>query len=368
MKKNQTILLLVFITIPSILFSQITITQSDFTSLYTIGNTYVGFTDTLGSVDIGQLGGGNNWNFTNVNSHFSREGVFIAPTETPYADSFANANLCNYIELMLDLGEGSSGISEIWAYFNSADGKTYGSFSNLVDESGTKIYETVTYNYPPFVEYEFPLTANKMWSVKDSSETKTTYEGNSSFGSVSSSIHNGHIDAWGTMTMPSGKVVEALRSREQQIFTSYFFGIPIGTFISVSYTFMAKTGEMLSIEADEENPATSGVITGDVNWINDGVTSAERLETLPESFSLSQNYPNPFNPTTKIEYSITESSLVKLKVYDILGNEVAELVNETQTSGIYRYEFNGSNLSSGTYIVQLYAGDLMEIRKMILLK
>ena len=131
---------------------------------------------------------------------------------------------------------------------------------------------------------------------------------------------------------------------------------------------MAKTGESLSILAEDENPPTSGVITGSIGWGNDDVTAVEKLESLPNSFSLSQNYPNPFNPSTKIEYSITEPSFVTLKVYDILGNEIATLINKSQSAGNYRSEFDGSKYSSGTYVVQLQAGNNYDTKKMILLK
>ncbi|MCZ7609994.1 MAG: T9SS type A sorting domain-containing protein [Ignavibacterium sp.] len=87
-----------------------------------------------------------------------------------------------------------------------------------------------------------------------------------------------------------------------------------------------------------------------------------------ESYLLYQNYPNPFNPTTNIEYSIPEASFVQLKVYDILGNEVATLVNEEQSAGIYRADFSGTDLASGLYIAKLQAGNYSKTIKMSLLK
>ena len=86
------------------------------------------------------------------------------------------------------------------------------------------------------------------------------------------------------------------------------------------------------------------------------------------NFSLAQNYPNPFNPTTKIEYSIPHSSLVTLTVYDILGREVATLVNEEKPAGNYEVEFDGSGLSSGIYFYKIRAGDYKSVKKMILMK
>ena len=116
------------------------------------------------------------------------------------------------------------------------------------------------------------------------------------------------------------------------------------------------------------------------NWYNnDFVTSIKSEDlTIALEFSLSQNYPNPFNPSTKIKYSIPSANnpllggarggLVTLKVYDILGNEIAILVNEEQTAGNYEVEFNATKLSSGVYFYRLQVGSFNQTEKMILLK
>jgi len=98
-------------------------------------------------------------------------------------------------------------------------------------------------------------------------------------------------------------------------------------------------------------------------------TSVEEISSIiPENFDIKQNYPNPFNPSTKIEYSLPEASFVQLKVYDILGNEVATLVNEEQSAGTYRADFTASNLASGLYIAELIAGNFKKTIKMSLMK
>ena len=89
---------------------------------------------------------------------------------------------------------------------------------------------------------------------------------------------------------------------------------------------------------------------------------------MPQNFDITQNYPNPFNPATKIEYSIPEESFVQLKVYDILGNEVATIVDQEQNAGTYRLDFNAKNLASGLYIAKLQAGNYTKSIKMTLLK
>ena len=94
----------------------------------------------------------------------------------------------------------------------------------------------------------------------------------------------------------------------------------------------------------------------------------EVIVSVPEKFKLSQNYPNPFNPSTKIKYQIATSNPVSLKIYDVLGNEVATLVNEIQSTGNYEVTFDASSLSSGTYFYRLSTGSLTEVKKMILIK
>ncbi|WP_304131195.1 T9SS type A sorting domain-containing protein [Ignavibacterium album] len=102
------------------------------------------------------------------------------------------------------------------------------------------------------------------------------------------------------------------------------------------------------------------------------VTDVEDEKQIPTEFALEQNYPNPFNPSTKIRFSIpnvgTELALSVLKVYDILGNEVATLVNEEKPAGVYEVEFNASQLSSGIYFYKLSAGSFTEVKKMTVLK
>lgn len=89
---------------------------------------------------------------------------------------------------------------------------------------------------------------------------------------------------------------------------------------------------------------------------------------IPDKFMLSQNYPNPFNPTTKISWQAPAGSTQTLKVYDILGNEIAILVDEYRPAGTYEIEFNVSGLASGIYYYQLRAGSFVETKKMILLR
>lgn len=89
---------------------------------------------------------------------------------------------------------------------------------------------------------------------------------------------------------------------------------------------------------------------------------------MPLEYNLEQNYPNPFNPETEIKFDIMNSGFVSLKVYDILGNLVSELINKEMNAGSYKVNFNAANFASGVYIYKLQSGDFISSKKMLLLK
>ena len=94
----------------------------------------------------------------------------------------------------------------------------------------------------------------------------------------------------------------------------------------------------------------------------------ENSSEYPESFFLYQNYPNPFNPNTTIRFRIARSDYVSLKLYDMLGNQVSELINRKMNPGIYEKEFDGSNLPSGVYFYKLETAQFKDVKRMVLIK
>ena len=89
---------------------------------------------------------------------------------------------------------------------------------------------------------------------------------------------------------------------------------------------------------------------------------------VPDKFTLEQNYPNPFNPSTNLEFGISRSGFVSLKIYDMLGKEVMTLVNSNLTPGTYKYDFDGTGLSSGIYYYTLSAENFSQTKRMTLIK
>ncbi len=113
-----------------------------------------------------------------------------------------------------------------------------------------------------------------------------------------------------------------------------------------------------------------GIYVDDINLVvfEEAPTSKEQITDGVFTYSLGQNYPNPFNPSTKIEYKIQNAGIVLLKVYDVLGKEVAALVNEEKATGVYNITFNAGDLPSGIYFYTIKTGKFIDTKKMILLK
>lgn len=141
----------------------------------------------------------------------------------------------------------------------------------------------------------------------------------------------------------------------------YYELVPDGTFVNPSSMAGSKTA--IVIRSNKIYAFTPG----DVTSINENTTA------LINYFELYQNYPNPFNPSTTIKWQMPETGIVILKIYDVLGNEIATLVNEEKPAGNFEVDFSshsreGGNLSSGVYFYRLQAGDFIQTKKMLLIK
>jgi len=138
-------------------------------------------------------------------------------------------------------------------------------------------------------------------------------------------------------------------------------------------TTIAKNGEWntgkLKIIVFVQSKGSKEVFQSEsISYSELNVTGIETENHISNSFKLNQNYPNPFNPTTTITYSVPKNGYVLLNVYDILGNEIQQLVNESKSAGSYSIKFDASNLANGVYYYQLRSGNFVQTRKMIFMK
>jgi hypothetical protein len=128
-----------------------------------------------------------------------------------------------------------------------------------------------------------------------------------------------------------------------------------------------------SRDLSDYESAWSNIVTVQYGNVDKALANNDVVQVKPGHYYLTPNYPNPFNPSTKIRYALMENAEVQIKVYDMLGTEVAELVNETKAAGFYETTFEASNLSSGVYIYRITAMNgerilFSESKRMILMK
>ena len=340
-------------------FAQITITSADINAQYTVGNSFTIKTDTIvNQVDIGQLGS-TSWDFSFLtpNPAYDFVTTVVDPNSTPYIGNFPGSNIAtkSQIDIM-----GST--FDIYSYL-SVNGSF--NFHGSVGEVDTILVTTTSNPIEPLGIS--PFTFGSIIDYNGERTTVMEITGLPSFTTITTVISSSVVDAYGPMTLPGGRVVDALRIKEDEI---NIIQDPFPFYSrTISYTFLAKDGSQVNVPSDTTKPETGFISnTASVSWNDALVTSVRLEETIPNNYSLRQNYPNPFNPSTNIEYTIPSESFVELKVYDVLGNEVATLVNEQQQAGIYRAEFTADNLSSGMYFARITANSFTRVVKMILLK
>ena len=343
--------LLLFLTAASFAtFAQINITGSDVSGMFAIGNFTTIHEYDGAQIDIGTLGGPNNWDFTGLQTTSTFDYESVNPSSTPYISEFSTSTIAlnSQREYIGEPGDGYSYLEVTGNLLNNI-----GQAVVLNSQPGN-LY--IVKNDPPDALI-IPIIYNYAYQEHF---TKTIYLNGSPI-SQDSIFKVVLIDAWGTMTLPGGASFEALRIKEVRTVN----GVPAGA----HYSFQSVNGAQVNMQTSDPTAADFGII--DIDWYDWNlpfITDVEKISSLPTDFLLSQNYPNPFNPTTKISWQSPIGSHQTLKIYDVLGNEVVTLVDKYREAGTYEVEFIAKNLSSGIYFYKLTAGSFVETKKMTVLK
>ncbi len=181
-------------------------------------------------------------------------------------------------------------------------------------------------------------------------------------GSSTSAFNNLKFRIYNSVLAPLTDVMNATISQERN---------------QINQDIVFKGNKVFNVWQDNHEHGVGYDIWANVyNFSNLATGIKDKKNNAPTTFTLSQNYPNPFNPTTTIQYTVPSAvkghslslQQVELKVYDILGREVATLVNQRQNPGQYKVTFNAGNLASGAYFYRLRTGDFVQVKKMLLLK
>ncbi len=244
-------------------------------------------------------------------------------------------------------------------YYSASPGEAPGNFTPITSGGYLKIWDLKLQNPTPPETEEFPnYWTNCLGITNDGYNHPRIIWGtypNSSILLNGYKVYKKHGSAaWQLLTTVSSSVLEYT---DQSVYLTPPGG-QAGTYVQYKVTAVYNT----NLETIPTNIAIANVQSEELE------KSLVCLNTSTDKFFLDQNYPNPFNPSTKISYSIMEEGFVTLKVYNILGKEIATLVNENKAAGKYEVQFDASMLTSGIYLYRIQAINFLAIRKMILTK
>ncbi|MCY7363613.1 MAG: SBBP repeat-containing protein, partial [Ignavibacteria bacterium] len=301
----------------------------------------------------------------NFNSSFNQNDYALAMG----IDSQENVYVCGgsqgdlYYDDYLIVKYNSSGVEQWNRRFNGSDNFLDQARKLVIDKSDNVYitgYSTFLGTGYDFTTIKYDLNGNQLWIARYNNGSNDMAEDMAidEYGNIYvTGISDGNGTSYDYATVKydsSGNQLWVTRYNYSGEFSDIALALAVDNNGSVFVTGQSNR-DFLTIKYSQ----LTGVI------INESIISTE--------YKLSQNYPNPFNPSTIISFSIRENvknemSNVKLIVYDILGNEVATLVNERKNAGSYEVEFDGSNLASGIYIYKLSTGNFSETKRMMLIK
>jgi hypothetical protein len=330
-----------------------------------------GYTHTPDSVTtrlyVGHAGSNTQWDFSNLKTNIPIALKPVAVSSTPYGFTRVGATHAHTGQASITYS-GISVVATSWRYYTytKSPGGATATMGILGDMAagtvplfGNGLAEWV--NARPDTIYTLPVTYQSVWN---SSYTDTSFVllGASYIVPITTKTHKVTytVDAYGAMKMPGGIIEQALRIKRVDT---------TSTGVNVKYIFVSDRLARVEVSAKDTNQTGDSINVTPPTWWNVAIpTDVKIVENTPVEYRLSQNYPNPFNPTTTIRFGLPERSTVTLKVFNLLGEEVATVVDGIYDAGERAVEFDAANLASGVYVYRLQAGTFTQTRKMVVLR
>lgn len=351
-------LLSLFVSSP--ILAQITITTTDVSNWYAVGKGMKQLTSDTSkytmNVGIVSASPAQTWALPSVLYTDTMLIKNAAPSLTPYANKFPLATHAQNVSLV---GDGYS--------------ITFYAYTRIANDSLIALGSATREIFGPSDTTIFDLNSQFVFKMPIALGTVITSRDSNYYGPGDYEINNSTetFDAFGTITLPNG-TFQCLRSKSVEFWQIAHVGVPINTFTQHRLNWITKEGHQASAIAWTFGSDPSGTIpVEEVRYsaiVNVPVGVQEQSTPAPSTFALSQNYPNPFNPTTTINFSLPASGHTRLAVYDVLGEEVAVLVDGMQSAGEHSVVFNAKRQSSGVYFYRLFAVGRIQTGRMNLVK
>jgi hypothetical protein len=343
-------------------FAQITITATDFTTQLMVGNRLINRLDTLTTTaNIGTPGTmANTWNFSALNTHRLDTLRSVNPATTPYISQFPTSTHSFQASLVV---QGVSAV--VFQYLRLQTNL----FSRGAMGSGEPLPGITAFlrlrPVPDEMLFQFPMTLGTTWTSTHAESTIITLP--PPFPpqiSIANHTITHTVDAHGSIVLPGGVGThQALRIRNDRRTAP-------STRV-VSYNFLARNGASVQVTAADTLQPSSGTISisaASTAWSPPIITDVRISDEIPSGFALLQNYPNPFNPSTRITYQVAREGFVSIKVFNLVGQEVATLVSESKSPGTYALDWSADGIPSGAYFYKMESAGFASTRRMLVLK
>lgn len=331
---------------------QIQITQAQVQAIFSTGNTIRLSQDTMSqTVNVGRKGGPNTYDFRSLPFMFvGRETVFNVSQIPRLAPRYP----ANTVSVKVNAG------TDAYSYLNIMfASQQLQSVGEAFVSKSSGLFENYRHYTPAEVEANFPATYNTQIMQTFTSRESLYFNGTLFSSSSTTLTENTFVDGYGTVLLPGGLSLSCLRSRKIETVNGTYQG----------FSYYTREGAVLIVDSRNTQPDTGIVQSGGVTLLLGGpLSDVTQSEPLPTGFSLLQNYPNPFNPSTKIRFNIPRSTVMTLKVYNLLGQEIETIASGEWTPGEYTVGWTPQGLASGVYIYRLQAGDFTESRKLLFIK
>jgi hypothetical protein len=350
-------ILFIYVLLVSAAYSQITVTSADYqkTLGLSISTTRNWSSDTSGLTSVlGASGAGKTWNLAGRTYTAGETSTATLLDKSSSGAPQQNASAFSSANFVVRRRSTSKPLFTDWTYLSVTT--TALSYCGYASDS-VGILKSLQTNVPSQRSQNYPTTYPGNWSWS-STVTSTTYTGSMGVGASISMGGSDVVDAYGTVTTPEGSFPCLRIKRRSDLLLGFF------TITSYSYEFVDQNRTYASIDA-----GSTGTVPSSVTYYRqEAATDIQaNASNQPNSFQLLQNYPNPFNPGTTIQYILLSYSHASVKIYNLLGQQVAALVDEVEQPGTYRVNWR-PDLPSGIYFCRLQAGGSVQTRKLVLQK